>query len=268
MLAQHAMIDRLREICHDDRRVVAALLYGSFATGEGDAYSDIEAVVFFDPAALPTLDRAGWVAAVAPLLAFFPDEFGHYTAIFDNLVRGEFHFEPSSRIPVVSTWVGYGWYPTVEAALLVDRTGALTRAMRSLVGAPPARDAAALAPRLVENLANLILFGAQVLRRGEVARASELLVFAARHLQHLARLVEGATAHWPTPSRALEHDLSPEAYRRYLTCTARADAPALRRAYRAAWEWGVELAEILAARHALALPTALMTRITAYLAEV
>src|SRR3954447_5748983 len=43
MPVQEAMIARLRDLCLQDERVVAALLYGSFTRGEGDAFSDIEA---------------------------------------------------------------------------------------------------------------------------------------------------------------------------------------------------------------------------------
>ena len=42
MLPQEAMIERVRELCEQDGRVVAALMYGSFALGQGDRFSDIE----------------------------------------------------------------------------------------------------------------------------------------------------------------------------------------------------------------------------------
>jgi hypothetical protein len=48
MLPQEAMIEKVRELCNRDERVVAALMYGSFAIGEGDRFSDIEFYLFFD----------------------------------------------------------------------------------------------------------------------------------------------------------------------------------------------------------------------------
>ena len=36
MLEQEAMIERVRELCGRDERLVAALMYGSLAHGEGD----------------------------------------------------------------------------------------------------------------------------------------------------------------------------------------------------------------------------------------
>ena len=78
-------------------------MYGSFALGEGDVFSDIEFVLFFRDDALPDLDQRAWVAQIAPVELYFADDFGHYTAIFDNLIRGEFHFEPASAMDQVDS---------------------------------------------------------------------------------------------------------------------------------------------------------------------
>jgi lincosamide nucleotidyltransferase len=42
MLPQEQLIARVRALCHADERLDAAMMYGSFVYGEGDAYSDIE----------------------------------------------------------------------------------------------------------------------------------------------------------------------------------------------------------------------------------
>jgi lincosamide nucleotidyltransferase len=261
MREQLAMIDRLREACRADERVTAALLYGSFATGEADAYSDIEAALYFEPGALDSLDRAAWVGQIARVGLFFPDDFGHYTVIFDNLIRGEFHFEPGDRMAGIAGWQGNAWFPSAEAAILVDRTGELAQRLAALVGPPPERDTPATVERLIHNFANIALFGSYTLERGELARALELLSLAQRYLQHMARLVEGATQHWPTPSRSLEKDLSPAAYARLVACSARLDAGELAGAYREAWRWGTELTAALTRRHALPLPGPIFARI-------
>jgi lincosamide nucleotidyltransferase len=259
---QPGMIERLRGLCQEDARVVAATLYGSFATGEADAYSDVECVLYFTPGALANLDRAAWVEQIAPVVLFFPDDFGHYTAIFENLVRGEFHFEPEDAIGTVANWRGSSFFPDPAAAVLVDRTGALTAEIARLDRTPPERDAPEAVTRLAANLANGVLFGSQVLARGEEARALEILVFTLRYVEWLARLAARTTAHWPTPSRRLEWDLPPEDVARLRRCTARLDRAELRDGYRNAWEWGRALAETLAARHGVTLPIELYERIT------
>lgn len=52
MLPQEPLIDRVRDLCLQDGRLVAALMYGSFAAGEADVHSDIEFWLFFGGAGL------------------------------------------------------------------------------------------------------------------------------------------------------------------------------------------------------------------------
>src|SRR5215212_5685733 len=104
MLPQEAMIEKVRQLCHRDERVVSALMYGSFAIGEGDRFSDIEFYLFFEDEAAEGLEEEAWVAQVAPLALYYVNEFGNGTAIFENLVRGEFHFEAASNVGLVDAW--------------------------------------------------------------------------------------------------------------------------------------------------------------------
>lgn len=262
MLLQHHMIARTRSLCQQDQRIVAALQYGSFAVGEGDAFSDIEFALFFADDTLPMLDQTAWVAQIAPLALFFPDDNGHTTAIFTNLIRGEFHFMAAAAIPTVAQWRGNAWFPSAEAAILIDRTGALATALTDLIGRPPIRDTPAIAEQRIFSFANWMLFGMQVFARGELARALEILSIAQRNLLWMARLVEHTSDHWPTPSKQLEHDLSAQAYLRYQSCTAPLQRQLLGQAYINAWLWGRELSSTLAVRHALKLPTQLFDDIT------
>jgi lincosamide nucleotidyltransferase len=262
MLPQSHMIEQLRSLCQQDERVAAALLGGSFSVGEGDAYSDIDCVLFFYEDALAELDRRGWVEQIRPTLLFYADDFGHFTAIFDNLIRAEFHFDSVQDMAKVQAWQGSAWFPSLESTLLIDRTGQLACYLQPLIGAPPERDSPAAVEHLTESFANLMLFGLNVLQRGEYARALEMLGLIHRYLLHLARLNERATQHWPTPSRGLEHDISPEAYARFTACTASLEPDDLCRAYQHAWEWGVETAAGLYERHSLTLPQRLLTAIS------
>jgi lincosamide nucleotidyltransferase B/F len=260
-MLQQEMITRFREACRADERVSGALMFGSFATGEADAFSDIEFAVFIRDDAFEGFDGRAWLDAVSPVAAYFPDDFGHHTALFENGVRGEFHFTRASEVAVVESWRGYGWFPSLGAAVLLDRTGELSRHAAALVGGPPARGGAALAEGLCLNLINLMLFGANLLNRGEYARAWALLGKAHENLLKLARLSEGATDHWPTPSRALERDLSAAAYGRYLSCTAGARPGELCAAYRESWRWGRELFASVGGPLGVGLPASVMARV-------
>ncbi|HEY9283641.1 MAG TPA: hypothetical protein VIP46_09310, partial [Pyrinomonadaceae bacterium] len=139
IMLQQAMITGFREASRGDERVAGALMFGSFAVGEGDAFSDIEFAVFIRDDSFESFEQRAWLDSVSPVAAYFPDDFGHHTALFENGVRGEFHFMRASEVSVVESWRGYGWFPSLDAAILVDRTGELSRRAAALVGGPPAR---------------------------------------------------------------------------------------------------------------------------------
>jgi lincosamide nucleotidyltransferase B/F len=260
MLPQEAMIERVRELCHQDERVVSALMYGSFAIGEGDRFSDIEFYLFFEDEATEGLREEAWVAQIAPLALYYVNEFGNGTAIFDNLVRGEFHFEAASDVGLVDAWES-AWFPSLESAVLVDKSGELSRRVSRLVRRQPEMDTPERASFLCRSLMNWTLMGANLLQRGEYARAEALLTLVHGHLLQAMRLVEGKSANWLSPTRRLEEDASATSYERYKECTAALEAEQLARAYASTWEWGRELMSKLAARHALTLPEALLDKL-------
>jgi len=257
MLPQEVMIERVRELSARDERVVSALMYGSFALGEGDRFSDIEFYLFFEDEAAEGLREEAWVAQIAPLELYYVNEFGSGTAIFENLVRGEFHFEAASDVSLVDAWES-AWFPTLESAVLVDKNGELSGRVGRLVRRPPEMDIPERALFLCRSLTNWALMGSNLLQRGEYARAEAFLTLVHGHLLQAMRLVEGETANWLSPTRRLEEDASTASYERYKACTAALEAQQLARAYASTWEWGRELMDALAERHALRLPQALL----------
>lgn len=233
-------------------------MFGSFAVGEGDQFSDIEFALFFADDSFPSVDQQAWVSNIAPIELFFADDFGHHTAIFENLIRGEFHFEPSSKMSILKAWYPYGWFPSEESAILVDRTGELKKYIEPMIGRPPLRDTPATVTGLNSNFINLMLFGANIMERGEYARAWELLSKTHHYLLKFVRLTENTTMHWPTPSKSLEWDLPEAAYNRYRLCTADMSPDDLWRAYRETWAWGRELMAGLSPRHGIVLSKQLL----------
>jgi lincosamide nucleotidyltransferase len=261
MLPQTEMIARLRQACRADERLAAAMLYGSFPKQEADRFSDIDCLLFFHDEALPEIDPLAWVSQVAPVDLFYTNEFGIRVAIFSNLVRGEFHFDGVREMQNIGTWQGQVWFPSLEATLLLDRTGELADRLQPLIGPAPSHETSQDAQNLVDGFLNWTLFGSNLLARGELARALELLHLIHDYLLRMARLVEGKTGHWISPAKALEGEISPGAYRRFQACTAALDRPRLQHAYRASWEWGNELISILARRFELAVPGDLIEKL-------
>ncbi|NLU65889.1 nucleotidyltransferase domain-containing protein [Streptomyces sp. HNM0574] len=261
-------VERLRDIARAEPRLEGVLLYGSWTLGEADAYSDIEAYVFVRDEAADGFDGRAFLAQLAPLELAYTNMFGILAVVFDDLMRGEFHFEPASEgIPRMDSWQGMVHLPEPEAAVLLDRDGRLTEAA-SRLARPLAPEPRATAQRLADELANWTLMLAHVLGRGETARAHALLqtMVAPQQLQ-LCRLLRSSTEHWLTPSRALEADLPERDRRRHAATTGPAEPRAVRTAAVRSWEWSRELIAEAAGRWGTRVPGTLHDRIAALLAS-
>lgn len=253
---------RLASLAHDDPRLEGVLLYGSWTLGEADAHSDIEAYLYIRDDHLADFDGPAFLARLAPLELAYTNMHGILAVVFDDLMRGEFHLTAAtSGIEEIATWRGLVHLPRPDDAVLLDRTGRLTAAARQLADYRPP-EPAATAQQLTDELANWTLMLAHVLARGEVARGHALLhsVVAPQQLQ-LCRLLRGSTAHWLTPSRALERDLPVADRDRYTATTAAAREPDVRAAARNSWRWSRELAAEAAGRWGTRLPRGLHERI-------
>jgi lincosamide nucleotidyltransferase len=263
MLQQRAMIERTRRVCREDERLAAAMMYGSFAQGEGDGFSDIEFILFFEDEELDVLDQEEWVSRISPVGLYFVNEYGNGTAIFENLVRGEFHFDCASEIESVvgESMRDADWLPSLEDTLVLDRTGALTPRLREIVGPAPERDTPEQVRFVCDCFVNWFLFGANLFARGELARSLDLLGIVRDRLLQMVRVLEGSTLHWFNSAKFLEIEISETSYSRYGDCTARLDDQELRQAYLCAWRWGRELMSSLAERRGVAPPAALLVRL-------
>jgi lincosamide nucleotidyltransferase len=89
-MKQYQIIKKIVEQAEHDTNVSAVLMYGSFIRNEGDEYSDVEFYIFL-------YDKTGFdshrcVNQIEKTSLFFTNEFGIEVAIFDSMIRGEFHF--------------------------------------------------------------------------------------------------------------------------------------------------------------------------------
>jgi len=270
MLQQEAMIERTRCVCREDERLVAAMMYGSFAQGEGDRFSDIEFILFFADEELEGLDQEEWVSRISPVGLYFVNEYGNGTAIFENLVRGEFHFDRASDIKKIvgESMRDADWLPSLEDTLILDRTGELTPRLREIVGPPPERGTPGQTRFVCYCFVNWFVFGANLFARGELARSLDLLGILRDRLLQMVRVLERSTLHWFNSAKFLEREISETSYARYVACTARLDRDELQRAYLSAWRWGRELMASLAERHGVCPPAALLRRLDRRFAEI
>lgn len=263
MLQQEAMIEQTRRVCQEDERLAAAMMYGSFAQGEGDGFSDIEFILFFRDEDLESVDQEEWVSRISPVGLYFVNEYGNGTAIFENLVRGEFHFDRASDIESIvgEAMRDADWLPSLDDTLILDRTGRLTPCLKRIVGPPPERDTPENVLFLGNCFVNWFIFGANLFARGELARSLDLLRIIRDRLLQMVRVLEGSTLHWFNSSKFLEREISESSYARYAACTAHLDTNELRHAYLSAWEWGRELMSSLGDRYGVAPPADLLGRL-------
>jgi lincosamide nucleotidyltransferase len=261
VLIQQTLIARVGEVCRADERLDAALMYGSFAHGEADAYSDIEFWLFFDRQRGAAVDPRTWCEELAPLTHHVRNEFGADVVFFPNLVRGEFHFATTDDIPIVRGWPARG--ATVDRMVILDRTGTLRPTLDTL----PERVATPATGEEIEMLcgrfANWLVLAHQVACRGERLRAWDALAQVNRHLLWMARLVAGNTDHWLTPSRRAEKELPPHMLAELLGSTGAVGPADVRAAIRSAWQCGRRYWTTLAQRYGRPVPDRLFTEIDA-----
>ena len=247
-----ARVHRLRAEAEAEPRLEGVLLYGSWTLGEADEFSDIEAYVFVADEHADAFDGTDFVQRLTPrhpLKLAYVNQFGVLAVVFEDLMRGEFHFVPASGgIKDISGWQGMVHLPDPERAVLLDRTGALSAAVEQLTSFQPP-EPVGTAQQTADELANWTLMLAHLLGRGETARAQAFLstIVAPQQLQ-LCRLLRGSTTHWLTPSRSLEQDLSSVDRTRYTATTAAAVPKALAEAVRESWRWSRELIQEAEAR--------------------
>lgn len=261
MTSHDRLIARLAQLCREDDRLLAAMHYGSYTRGEADHYSDLDIMLFFDEGGLAEIDQHSWLEQIAPVELFYVNEFGNSVAIFDNLVRGEFHFDPVGRMHDLHHYRDQVRFPGLERTIIADKTGRLAQVLAPLIGPPLTHETAADVQYLGHSFLNWFLFGFNVLSRGEHARALEILALVHDNLLRMARLEQSTTGRWITPTKALERDISPAAYRRFQACTAALDPAALQSAYRACWVWGTEMMERLGQAYGVTWPADLLRRI-------
>lgn len=268
MLEQERIIEKIRVLGTADERVVAAMLYGSFALREGDRFSDVDCFLFFGEEALAEVDKREWVEQIGAVALFYRNEFGNYEVIFESLVRAEFHFETVAGMGQFEALVGVVSFPAAESVILVDKTGELRERLRPLIGEPPSHDTADDARFLIDSFFNWMVYGFNLLGRGEWGHAGELLNFVQDYLLRMARVLEGSSGRWMVPKKLVEGEISAEAYGRYVRCTAGVEPDDLRAAYWTAWVWGLEMSAELGERHGVGWPEELAGRLGDYFREI
>ena len=234
MILQKQMIESVRKLSQQHEKISAVLMYGSFIKDEGDQFSDIEFYIYYRGNEMP--DKISFISQIASVSLFFTNEFGTDVAIFDNLIRGEFHFHPVSDMESIKTWQGVISFEYRDKMNLIDKDGTLTEILHSIPPVRPQRNIVENKESLAQNLINNLLFERNLILRKEYAHAHQQFWLIQRYILWLIRLHIEKDNHWESPTKKLEEDIPYEWYLKYLKCIPSIKAESLQESLLSALE--------------------------------
>lgn len=236
----YALDTRLRSVFMKDSRFSHVVAYGSVPQRTADTSSDLDYWAFLAPG--ETVDVQAWMREHLDVLHFVVNEFGTPTAILRWLRRVELHVVGQERLPDVEGWTPEHVNPA--RMLVKDIDGRLARHLAVLAARTP--DPAGEAQDILDRTLNWLVLGLNVLQRGELIRALEVLWWVQGGLLRLARLQSGHTEHWGNASRRAELELDQVTLARYSGVTAGVDGlSGPEGAYVHAVRWTLELVETM-----------------------
>ncbi len=231
-MEQLAIIEKVKETGRADENVSAILMYGSFIRGEGDEFSDVEFYVYLHDKT--NFDSRHWVEQIRPVRLFFTNEHGTEVAFFDaggKIIRGEFHFASIEEVETIKTWRALISFEDSDKMNLLDKEGLLTKTLSGIDKARPDRHTPENVRWLAESLLNALFWAKNLICRGDHAHAVMAFGFVQKHFLSLIRLAQGATEHWESPTKNLEHEIPDEWYHKYQCAIPSLDGDDLCRTY-------------------------------------
>ena len=162
-MTQLQMINKTKSIAQQDENVSAVFMYGSFTKNEGDKYSDIEFYIFLKTK--ENFSAEEWVNQVYPVALYFINEYGSEVAIFENMIRGEFHFLKTDEIKIIKSWEGIVAFSDFDQMNLIDKDGLLTETLNQIKVKFPDRTTDENILWLSQSLLNVLLRTNSLIKR-------------------------------------------------------------------------------------------------------
>lgn len=267
MLIQNKIIQSVKDKCIKDELVSACMMYGSFTKGEGDQYSDVEFYIFIQDDKIENFSSRHWVSEIYPVDLIFYNEYGTEVVIFSNMIRGEFHFLPVSKMEIIKSFKPTGVFPDPESMYIYDSTEQLKPLLDEFGGAGPNRMTDENVNFAFNNFVNAWLMGVNVMRRGELARSLETLSHVQKYILQLIRVKEQSVERWLNSTKNLEGDISAESYKDYASLTSKLNENELITAYKNALSIVKVLNETLCTLYAVDIGEDLISKLFDYLNE-
>src|SRR5690606_27280134 len=228
-MTQLQMIDKTKSIAQNDKNISAVFMYGSFTKNEGDKYSDIEFYIFLKDK--EKFSAENWVSQIHPLALYFTNEYGSEVAIFENMIRGEFHFLTNDQMEVIKSWDGLVEFSDFDKMILVDKEDLLTNTLKEIKTKLPDRTTNENILWLSQSLLNVLLTTSNLIKRQEFAHAYQSLSNVQKYLLWLIRIATNQTHHWESPTKSLEKDIDKDWYSEFRLTTSDLDTGNLKVAF-------------------------------------
>ena len=212
-MRQLTRIDQVKEVASSDPNIRAAFMYGSFIKGEGDKFSDIEFYLFLEDN--KSFDESSWIKKLGNPLVYFQNEFGTKVAVYDDLIRAEFHFLNIDEIEVIKSWEGLVSFENRDKMIHVDKDGRLKQVLDSIEVLSPVRNSEESVTWLAQSLINSLIHTFSLVNRREWAHAHMSFAFIQKYIVWLLRIDENSFKHWEGPTKSLEKELTSKAYEKY-----------------------------------------------------
>lgn len=207
------MINQVRELSLLDVNIRSVFMYGSFTKGEGDKHSDIEFYFFLKDT--NCFDEESWVSQLGKVLVFFKNEFGTKVAIYEDLIRAEFHFLDVKDVGIIKSWEGLVSFDNKDKMIHVDKDGLLKDTLDAISTTSPIRDSEESVEWLAESLVNSLVYTSHLIARREWAHAHMTFLYIQKFLLWLMRIEASAFSHWESPTKNLEKDITNDMYQKY-----------------------------------------------------
>lgn len=238
-MTQLQMIDKTKSIAQNDKNISAVFMYGSFTKNEGDKYSDIEFYIFLKDKEY--FSAGNWVSQIHPLALYFTNEYGSEVAIFENMIRGEFHFLTNDQMEVIKSWDGLVEFSDFDKMILVDKEGLLTNTLEEIETKIPDRTTNKNILWLSQSLLNVLLTTSNLIKRREFAHAYQSLSNTQKYLLWLIRIETSETKHWESPTKSLEKDIDQDWYSLFQQTTTKLEPIDIKAAFKKSLELSREL---------------------------
>src|SRR5690606_35220184 len=220
-MTQLQMIETTKSLARKDDNISAVFMYGSFTKNEGDRYSDIEFYIFLK--SKETFSGEKWTNQIHPTALYFTNEYGSEVAIFDNLIRGEFHFLTINEIDIIRSWEGLVSFSDFNEMNIIDKDGLLAKTLNQIKITSPDRITVKNILFLGRSLINVLLTTNNLIERREYAHAHQSLSSVHKYLLWMIRIATDRTQHWESPTKSLEKDIDKDWYSEFRSTTSDLD---------------------------------------------